>query len=41
MIVDKRYSARGHKSAHPGGVNFVKADGSVQFIGEAMDYFPV
>jgi prepilin-type N-terminal cleavage/methylation domain-containing protein len=30
--------ARGFKSLHPGGVQFVLADGSVQFISEAIDH---
>ncbi len=36
---DLWYSACGFKSEHPGGANFVKADGSVQFVDVAIDYF--
>jgi prepilin-type processing-associated H-X9-DG protein len=31
--------ARGFKSLHPGGVHFVMADGSVQFISEGIDHY--
>jgi prepilin-type N-terminal cleavage/methylation domain-containing protein/prepilin-type processing-associated H-X9-DG protein len=31
-------AARGFKSMHPGGVHFVMADGSVQFINEGIDH---
>jgi prepilin-type N-terminal cleavage/methylation domain-containing protein len=38
-VDDLWYSACGYKSEHPGGVQFVKADGSVAFVEEEIDYF--
>ena len=38
-VDDKWYSACGYKSEHPGGAHFVKADGSVEFVPDTMDYF--
>jgi prepilin-type processing-associated H-X9-DG protein len=36
--VQKWQEARGFKSKHPGGAQFVMADGSVQFITETVDH---
>jgi len=38
-VDDLWYSACGYKSEHPGGVHFVKADGSASFVDETVDYF--
>ena len=32
------WRSHGFKSEHPGGINVVMGDGSVQFLGETMDY---
>jgi prepilin-type processing-associated H-X9-DG protein len=34
---DRWFETRGYKSLHPGGSQFVMADGSVQFINESID----
>jgi prepilin-type N-terminal cleavage/methylation domain-containing protein/prepilin-type processing-associated H-X9-DG protein len=35
--VERWYETRGYKSLHPGGAQFVMADGSVQFMNESID----
>ena len=36
-IIDKWYEVRGFRSYHPGGAQFVMADGSVHFVEEGID----
>ena len=36
-IILKWYDVRGFRSYHPGGAQFVMADGSVQFIQDSID----
>jgi prepilin-type N-terminal cleavage/methylation domain-containing protein len=38
-VDDKWYSACGYKSEHPGGANLAKADASVSFVQDSIDYF--
>jgi prepilin-type processing-associated H-X9-DG protein len=35
---DNWQAARGFKSLHPGGAQFVMADGSVQFVNESINH---
>ncbi len=38
QIKEQWFNTRGFKSLHPGGANFVRADGSVDFFSEAIDH---
>ena len=37
-LKEQWYNTRGFKSLHPGGAQFVMADGSVQFVNDSIDH---